>query len=51
MWLVASLEKTWTKLAYSNERKTLGFACLVVIASSVAVVSSATMREFERKCV
>ena len=49
MWSVASLEKTWAKSAYSDGRETLGFAFLVAIASSVAIVSLAMNREFRRK--
>ena len=47
-WLVASLEKTWVKLMYSNGRETLGIALSVMMVSSVAVVSLATTREFGR---
>ena len=60
--MVASLEKTWAKSAYSDGRETLGFVFSVVMASSVAVVSLvmvssvavmslATNREFGRKCL
>ena len=51
MWLVAFLEKTWVKSAYSDRRETLSFAFSVVMASSVAIVSLATNRKFRRKCL
>ena len=46
---MASLEKTCVKLAYSNGRETLSFTFSVAMASSVAVVSLTTNREFGRK--
>ena len=49
MWSVASLEKTWAKSAYSDGSETFGFIFSVVMASSVAVVSLTTNREFWRK--
>ena len=45
---MTSLEKTWAKLAYSNRRETFGFTFSVVMESSVAVVSLATMEESGR---
>ena len=39
------------KLAYSDGRETLDFAFSVAMASSVAIVSLATNREFGRKCL
>ena len=46
---MASLEKTWAKLAYSDGRETLDFAFSVAMASLIAIVSLATTREFRRK--
>ena len=46
---MASLEKTWAKLAYSDGREILGFAFSVAMVSSVTIVSLATNREFRRK--
>ena len=45
---MASLEKTWAKSAYSDRSETFCFAFSVVIASSVTVVSFATIEEFGR---
>ena len=47
---MASFEKTWAKLAYSDGREVLGFTFSVAMASSVAVVSLAMNGEFKRKC-
>ena len=46
---MASFEKTWAKLTYSDGRETLGFAFSVAMASSVVMVSLVTVGEFERK--
>ena len=51
MWLVASLEKTWVKWVYSDGREILGFTFSVAMASSVAIVSLATNREFGKNCL
>ena len=48
-WSVASFENTWAKSAYSDGSEVLGFTFSVTIASSIAVVSLAMNREFERK--
>ena len=48
MWLVASFKKTWAKLAYSDGSETLGFAFSAAMASSIAIVSLTTNREFGR---
>ena len=45
------MKKTWVKLTYFDRREILGFAFLVVIARSVAVISLAMMEEFGRKCL
>ena len=48
---MASLEKTWVKLAYSDGRETLGFAFSVAMMSSITVVSLVMTGEFGRKCL
>ena len=45
---MASLEKTWAKLAYSDRREVFSLAFTVAIVSSVIVVSLTMTGEFRR---